>query len=198
MTMEEKRNPESSLVGPVLRRIAFLLLVLILFVLVDNAVNRRTSAVVLRRSDCLEHLSGLSRDLWGYCLAHPDCITPDTTVPDVIRAAMRDREIDEKHLVCARDGRSYLVFPAPASVFRLEREMEHVPIVMDRPDAHEEGAFVTAAFRLIRKEDPVTVRVLYADGVLEVVSREDAERLVAAHSPRPIELDPEAPNEVKP
>ena len=198
MTMEEKPTPESSLAGPVLRRIAFLLLVLILFVVVDNAVNRRTSAVVLRRSDCLEHLSGLSRDLWGYCLAHPDCITPDMTVPDVFRAARRDREIDEKHLVCARDGRSYLVFPAPASVLRLEREMEHVPIVMDRPDAHEEGAFVTAAFRLIRQGDPVNVRVLYADGTLEVVSREEAERLVAAHSPRPIELDPEAPNEVKP
>ena len=198
MTMEENRNPESSLAGPVLRRIAFLLLVLILFVLVDNAVDRRTSAVVLRRSDCLEHLSGLSRDLWLYFQAHPDEITPDMTVPDVIRAAIRDREIDGKHLVCARDGRSYLVFPAPASVLRLEREMEHVPIVMDRPDAHEESAFVTAAFRLLRKEDPVNARVLYADGILEVVSREEAERLVAAHSPQPIELDPEAQNEVKP
>ena len=198
MTMEEKRNPESSHVGPVLRRIAFLLLILILFVVVDNAVNRRTSAVVLRRSDCVEHLSGLSRDLWGYCLAHPDEITPDMTVSDVIRAAMRDREIDEKHLVCARDGRSYLVFPAPASVLRLEREMEHVPIVMDRPDAHEEGAFVTAAFRLLRQDEPMTVRVLYADGILEVVSREEADRLVAAHSPQPIEFDPEASNEVKP
>ena len=196
--MEEKPTPESSLAGPVLRRIAFLLLVLILFVVVDNAVNRRTSAVVLRRSDCVEHLSGRARDLWGYCLAHPDCITPDMTVPDVIRAAIRDGEIDGKHLVCARDGRSYLVFPAPASVLRLKREMEHVPIVMDRPDAHEEGAFVTAAFRLLRKEDPVTVRVLYADRVLEVVSREDAERLVSAHSPQPIELVPEAQNEVKP
>ena len=196
--MEENRNPESSLVGPVLRYIAFLLLILIVFVVVDNAVARHTSAVVLRRSDCLEHLSGLARDLWGYCLAHPDCITPDMTVPDVIRAAIRDREIDGKRLVCARDGRSYLVFPVPASVLRLEREMEHVPIVMDRPDAHEEGAFVTAAYRLLRQGDPVNARVLYADGTLEVVSREEADRLVAAHSPQPIELDPEAQNEVKP
>jgi len=198
MTMEEKQTPEGSRVSRILIRCVGVLLVLILFVVIDNAVNRRTSAVVLRRSDCTEHLSGLSRDLWGYCLAHPDCITPDMTIPDVIRAAMRDGEIDGKHLVCARDGRSYLVFPAPASVLRLEREMEHVPIVMDRPDAHEEGAFVTAAFRLIRQEDPVTVRVLYADGTLEVVSREDAERLVAAHSPQPIELDPEAQSKVKP
>ena len=198
MTMEEKRNPESSLVGPVLRRIAFLLLVLILFVVIDNAVNRCTSAVVLRRSDCLEHLSGLARDLWVYFEAHSDSITPDMTVSDVIRAAMRDGEIDGKHLVCARDGRSYLVFPAPASVLRLEREMEHVPIVMDRPDAHEESAFVTATFRLLRKSDPVNARVLYADGILEVVNREDAEQLLAAHSPVPIELDPETQSKVKP
>ena len=198
MTMEEKQPPEGSCVSRILIRCVGVLLVLILFVVIDNAVNRRTSEVVLRRSDCVEHLSGLARDLWGYCLAHPDCITPDMTVPDVIRAAIRDGEIDGKHLVCARDGRSYLVFPAPASVLRLEREMEHVPIVMDRPDAHEEGAFVTAAFRLIRQDAPVTVRVLYSDGILEVVSREDAERLVAAHSPQPIELDPEAQSKVKP
>lgn len=198
MTMEEKQPPEGSCVSRILIRCVGVLLVLILFVVIDNAVNRRTSEVVLRRSDCVEHLSGLARDLWGYCLAHPDCITPDMTVSDVIRAAIRDGEIDGKHLVCARDGRSYLVFPAPASVLRLEREMEHVPIVMDRPDAHEEGAFVTAAFRLIRQDAPVTVRVLYSDGILEVVSREDAERLVAAHSPQPIELDPEAQSKVKP
>ena len=86
MTMEEKHNPESSHVGPVLRRIAFLLLILILFVVVDNAVNRRTSAVVLRRSDCAEHLSGLSHDLWVYFQAHSDDIALDMTVPDVIRA----------------------------------------------------------------------------------------------------------------
>lgn len=198
MTMEEKQPPEGSCVSRILIRCVGVLLVLILFVVIDNAVNRRTSEVVLRRSDCVEHLSGLARDLWGYCLAHPDCITPDMTVSDVIRAAIRDGEIDGKHLVCARDGRSYLVFPAPASVLRLEREMEHVPIAMDRPDAHEEGAFVTAAFRLIRQDAPVTVRVLYSDGILEVVSREDAERLVAAHSPQPIELDPEAQSKVKP
>ena len=196
--MEEKRNPESSLVGPVLRRIAFLLLVLILFVLVDNAVNRRTSAVVLRRSDCLEHLSGLSRDLGWSSLAHPEAITPDRTVSDVIQAAMRDREIDGNHLLCARDGRSYLVFPAPASVLRLEREMEHIPIVMDRPDAHEEGAFVTMAYRVFRDNDPAKACVLYSDGTLEVISRAEAEKLVSAHSPVPLELDPEVQNEAKP
>ena len=76
--------------------------------------------------------------------------------------------------------------------------MEHIPIIMDRPDAHEEGAFVTMAFRLIRKEDPVNARVLYSDGTLEVVSREEAEKLVSAHSPRPIEIVPETRNEAEP
>ena len=171
--------------------VAGILLLLVLFVVSDNilwTVDNRLSAVVLRRTDCTEHLSGLSRDLCGYCLAHPDCITPDTMVSDVILAALRDREIDEKHLFCTRDGRSYLVFSAPASVLRLEREMEHIPIVMDRPDAHEEGAFVTMAFRLIRKEDPVNARVLYSDGTLEVISREEAEKLVAEQHPVPLEL----------
>lgn len=199
--METKRKPERSRIFRILTVCIGILLLVVLFIVGGNllwGINNRMSAVVLRRSDCMDHLHRLSHDMSVYGVAHPEAVTPDRTVADVIRAALRDGELDGKNLCCARDGRSYLVFPAPASVLRLEREMEHVPIVMDRPDAHEESAFVTAAFRLLRKDDPVTVRVLYADRVLEVVSREDAERLVSAHSPQPIELVPEAQNEVKP
>ena len=200
--MEEKQNRRRSRGIRILTMgIGVLLMLLVLFIVGGNLlweINNRTSTVVLRQSDCAEHLFGLGRDLWGYGAAHPEAVTPDRTVSDVIHAALRDGELDEKYLFCARDGRSYLVFPAPASVLRLEREQERVPIVMDRPDAHQEGAFVTTAYRVIREKDPVNVRVLYSDGSLEVVSREEAEKLVSVHSPRPIEIDPEAQNEEKP
>jgi len=202
MTTETDRKQARSRVNRVLKRfVCLFLLSLILFFACGNIlweINSRTSAVVLRQSDCADHLHRLGHELWEYVLTHPETATPDRTVSDVIRAALRDKELDEKCLCCARDGRSYLVFPAPASVLRLEKEMEHVPIVMDRPDAHVEGAFVATAFRLIRKEDPVNARVLYSDGTLEVVSREEAEKLVSAHAPRPIEIVPETRNEEKP
>lgn len=202
MTTETDRKPERSRVNRVLKRfVCFFLLSLILFFVGGNIlwkIDMRNTAVVLRQSDCMDRLHGLCHELWEYALAHPEAVTQDRTVSDVIRAALRDGAMDEKHLRCARDGRSYLVFPAPASVLRLEKEMKHVPIVMDRPDAHREGAFVTAAYRLIRGKDPANVRVLYSDGMLEVVSGEEAEKLVSALSPRPIEIVPETRNEVEP
>ena len=202
MTTESDRKPERSRFNRTVKLFVwFFLLSLILFFVGGNIlweINSRTSAVVLRQSDCADHLHRFGHELLEYGVAHPEAVTPDRTVPDVIRAALRNGELDEKHLCCARDGRSYLVFPAPASVLRLEMEPEHVPIVMDRPDAHEEGVFVTTAYRLIRGKDPANVRVLYSDGLLEVVCREEAERLVSAYSPRPIEIVPEARNEVEP
>ena len=199
--METKRKPERSRIFRILTVCIGILLLVVLFIVGGNllwGINNRMSAVVLRRSDCMDHLHRLSHDMSVYGVAHPEAVTPDRTVADVIRAALRDGELDGKNLCCARDGRSYLVFPAPASVLRLEPEPERVPIVMDRPDAHQEGAFVTTAYRVFRDNDPANVRVLYSDGTLEVVSREEADRLVAAHSPQPIEFDPEASSKVKP
>lgn len=202
MTTETDRKPERSRFNRTVKIfVCLFLLSLILFFVGGNIlwkIDMRNTAVVLRSSDCADHLHRLGHELLEYGLAHPEAVTPDRTVPDVIRAALRNGELDEKHLCCARDGRSYLVFPAPASVLRLEKEPEHVPIVMDRPDAHEEGVFVTTAYRLIREKDPANVRVLYSDGTLEVVSREEAERLVSSYSPRPIEIAPETQNEAEP
>ena len=64
MTTEKKRYPERSRVGGILTRcVGIFLLILVIFLLGDNIlreIDNRLSAVVLRRSDCLEHLSGLS------------------------------------------------------------------------------------------------------------------------------------------
>lgn len=202
MTTDTKRKPERSRGFRILIMcIGVLLSLMVLFIVGGNLlweINSRMSAVVLRRSDCMDYLHRLSHDLSVYGVAHPEAISPDKTVADVIRAALLDGELDGKNLCCARDGRSYLVFPAPASVLRLEPEPERVPIVMDRPDAHQEGAFVTTAYRVFRDNDPANVRVLYSDGTLDVISREAAEKLVSAHSPQPIEMAPEAQNEEKP
>lgn len=201
MTTETKRKPERSRGFRILIMCIGVLLLVVLFVVGNNVlwgINSRMSAVVLRRSDCMDHLHRLSHDLLGCGVAHPDAVTPDRTVADVIRAALRDGELDGKNLCCARDGQTYLVFPVPASVLRLEREPECVPIIMDRPDAHQEGAFVTTAYRVFRENDPANVRVLYSDGTLEVISREAAEKLVSAHLPEPIEIDSETRNEEKP
>ena len=73
---------------------------------------------------------------------------------------------------------------------------------MDRPDSHRESAFLLAMFRLYpwyrySGKLALTSRVLYSDGSIEVLSREDAEKLIAAKSPVPISLPAEYQAELR-
>ena len=122
-------------------------------------------------------------------------ITPDMTVADLIREALRQDLLDESGLRCPQSKEPYLVFSEPASVLLQEPEPhKRIPIVMDPPDAHDEGKWTMFICRLFfsrSAEYAFTARVLYADGGIEILSREEAEKLVAEHAPVPIEFDPE-------
>jgi hypothetical protein len=121
------------------------------------------------------------------------------TVADLIREALRQDILDGgpggKYLCCTRTGEPYLVFPAPASVLLQEPEPhKRIPIIMDPPDAHNEGKWTMFICRLFisrSAEYASTARVLYADGGIRILSREEAEKLVAERSPVPFSFDPE-------
>jgi hypothetical protein len=122
-------------------------------------------------------------------------ITPDMTVADLLREALRQELLDESGLRCPQSREPYLVFSEPASVLLQEPEPhKRIPIVMDPPYAHDEGKWTMFVCRLFfsrSAEYAFTARVLYADGGIEILSREDAEKLVAEKSPVPISLPAE-------
>ena len=98
-------------------------------------------------------------------------LPPDWTIPVLIR----EWHYDWKPFFCPAPGFSYrdpyLAFPVPASVL-LNPEQEPVPILMCRPGIH--GKYGTP--------------VLYSDGTVQVLTTEDAEKLVREQSPAPLEL----------
>ena len=121
-------------------------------------------------------------------------LRPEHTVSDLIREVV-SRGILPPEVVCCKhgDGLPYLVFPVSASVFLKDNQALRVPVLMDRPDAHRESAFLLAMFRLYpwyqySGKLALTSRVLYSDWSIETLTREDAEKLVAEKSPVPITL----------
>ena len=64
----------------------------------------------------------------------------------------------------------YLVFPVAASVVFDESLQPPVPIVMDLPGAHEKFG----------------TNVLYSDGTIKILTKEEAEKLVSEQSPVPL------------
>jgi hypothetical protein len=125
-------------------------------------------------------------------------LPPEWTVADLIREAVRkDRQsshpMEENYFICRNiskvrecdfpyDLRPYLVFPVPASVVFDESLQKPVPILMCRPGAHD-GKHCSM--------------VLYSDGTTKPLTPEEAEKLVAEHSPVPLEIDFEAMAEEK-
>ncbi len=135
-------------------------------------------------------------EIWQEVNETPPEITPDMTVADLIREALRREFLIEKDLCCPHSKRPYLVFPVPASVLlRPENPQHRIPIVMDCPDSHMETDFRVKLFMArdshTGKKYHLTARVLYADGGVGTISMEEAEQLVSKYSPVPIELKPE-------
>ena len=128
------------------------------------------------------------------------------TVSDLVREALR-RDLLEGKDVCDMRGdrQPYLVFPVPASwlwhdylVKKGIREPskdvpEKVPVLMDPPGAHMESAKLMMIYRVFSLKKGLSAalssRVLYSDGSIGVISREEAEKLVSDYSPMPLELD---------
>ena len=132
-------------------------------------------------------------------------IRPEHTVSDLVREALRRDLLEEKDVCDMRGGRQpYLVFPVPASwmwhdyfVKKGIREPakdvpEKTPVLMDRPGAHMESAKLMMIYRIFTLRTGLSAalssRVLYSDGSIGVISREEAEKLVSDLSPEPIEF----------
>ena len=132
-------------------------------------------------------------EIWQEVNETPPEITPDMTVADLIREALRREFLIEKDLCCPYSKRPYLVFPVPASVLLQPEDPQHrIPIVMDSPDFHMETDFRVKLFMArdsyTGKKYHLTARVLYADGGVGTISMEEAEKLVAEQHPVPFEL----------
>ena len=139
-------------------------------------------------------------EVWQEVNETPPEITPDMTVADLIREALRREFITGNDLCCPHSKRPYLVFPVPASVLLQPDDPQHrIPIVMDCPDSHMETDFMVKLFMArdsyTGKKYHLTARVLYADGSVGTISMEEAEQLVSKYSPVPLEIAPEAQNE---
>ena len=134
-------------------------------------------------------------EIWQEVNETPPEITPDMTVADLIREALRREFLIEKDLCCPHSKRPYLVFPVPASVLlQPDDPQNRIPIVMDCPDSHMETDFRVKLFMgrdsHTGKKYHLTARVLYADGSVGTISKEDAEQLVSKYSPVPVSLTP--------
>ena len=130
-------------------------------------------------------------------------LRPEHTVSDLIREIISRGDLSPERICCKHgDGLPFLVFPVSASVFLKDNHAPRVPVLMDRPDSHGESAFLMAMFRLYswhwnKGKLANTSRVLYSDGSIETLIREDAEKLIAKKSPVPISLPAEFQSDLR-
>ena len=106
-------------------------------------------------------------------------LSRDSTVSDVIQAIPSD--LIARFFYCNGPSRKYpyLVFPAPVSAVAGEPAGEPVPVHMCSPDCFHAKA-------------NCGVNVLYSDGSVRTIGKNEAEKLVSEYSPVPLELDFEA------
>jgi len=221
--LRAKDVSKSYLTGYILKKGCLtLLLIFVAFIACDmfltsSRYHRDAQLVHANAMRCSTQLKEISESL--DCLIYPDKmsesmrdevetveITPDMTVADLIREAVRQGILSEgrngKYLCCPRSGEPYLVFSEPASVLLQKPEPHNrIPIIMDPPDAHDESRltmFISRLFHFHSTKYAFTARVLYADGGIETLTRGEAEKLVAERSPMPITLVPEPETKEKP
>ena len=104
----------------------------------------------------------------------------DSTVSAVIQAFILQNPSGRNLFCCQTPGakKAYLAFPAPVFVMSGESIVEPpVPVLMCPPDCFHKK---------------IGINVLYSDGMVRTIPREEAEKLVSEYSPVPIELDFEA------
>ena len=214
---------KSWLAGYILKKgcltllIIFVALIACDMFLTSSKYNREARLVHANAMRCSTRLKEISESL--DCLIYPDRmpdslreevepveITPDMTVADLIREAVRQGILSEgrngKYLCCPRSGEPYLVFSERASVLLQKPEPhKHIPIVIDPPNAHDESRltmFICRLFHMHSTDYAFTARVLYANGTIGTLTREEAEKLVAERSPMPITFVLEPETEEKP
>jgi len=201
----------SWLTSYILKRGCFTLLVIVTLLIGSCSVlsifEEDAYKLKWRASECISNLSQIGKGL-HYGLTHPDDlpesmprdakmieITPDMMVADLLQEVLRRGILDPgqngKYLRCAQSGDPFLVLPVPASALFLDSR-DRIPIAMDPPDAHHvDNKLLMTIYRLLYPhcaEYALTARVLYSDGSVGVISREEAEKLVMEQSPVPIEF----------
>ena len=202
---------KSWLAGYILKKVCLILLFIFVafvgcdMILSSSKYHYEAKRIWTNAVYCQSRLRQIGIGL-GY-LAHPDKIPenlrgkvepveimPDMTVADLIREVLRQEILDERFFRCPQSKEPYLVFPVPASALLEPDPQNRIPIVMDLPHAHDEGKWTMFVCRLfVRRsaEYAFTARVLYADGGIETISREEAEKLVTEKHPVPMLLSAE-------
>ena len=132
---------------------------------------------------CAHHLYQIGHHLSLMAKEKDSEVRNGATIPDLLREAAHSGKLDETLLHCPATGAPYHVLSVPAAqIFLRSEDAAPIPIVMDAPGAHGK----------------LGSNVLYSDGSFKLVPPEEAEKILARFSSVPIELEPEAQNEVKP
>ena len=187
-----------------------LICLVVIFFGIDMGMNLDHKAFLVRAytGECIIGLHRLGEAMYDL-VNHADEsepafeLRPEHTVSDLIREIVNRRDLPVECICCRYgDGLPYLVFPESAAVFLKDNEAPRVPVLMDRPDSHRESAFLLSMFRLYHwhwnsGKLALTSRVLYSDGSIETLTREDAEKLIAEKSPIPITLPAEFQSDLR-
>ena len=187
-----------------------LVCLVVIFFGIDMGINLDLRAFLVRAytGDCIVGLNRLGEVMYDL-VNHPDeaepafKLRPEQSVSDLIGEIVSRGTLPPEDVCCKYgDGLPYLVFSEPASVL-LTKYGPHnqVPILMDPPHAHDESKltmFVCRLFHMHSTDYAFTARVLYANGTIGTLTREEAEKLVAERSPVPITLVLEPETKEKP
>lgn len=106
------------------------------------------------------------------------------TVADLLQESIRKWKMEKNLVVCPIDGRPYDIFPLSAAEFvrRFESGDHPVPVIMCR-GTHVKEVRGLSGWHKTYYGTPV----VYTDGHREL-SREEAEKLILVHAPKPIEF----------
>ena len=164
--------------------------ILLIAVLVLYLLTPRYYKGMAITAKCTSHLSILGEDMYKTASEKDPETLQKMMVHDLVREMVHQRGVPQEFFLCAKTKEPYHVFPVPADLFF--RHMDgrgatappvSVAIAMCRPDVHH--MIHAGRFGWFKKYG---VLVLYSDGHVERVSREEAEKLVSELSPEPIEF----------
>ena len=107
------------------------------------------------------------------------------TVADLLQESIRKGKMKENQVVCPIDGRPYDIFPLSAAGFvrRFESgNQDPIPVAMCR-SLHEKREGWSGWYKIY-----YGTPVVYTDGQMKYLSRDEAEKLISELSPKPIDF----------
>jgi len=106
-------------------------------------------------------------------------------VSDLIQEMVRKGLLDYNDICCSKSSHPYYIFPVSIDSLILNERSNRVPILMDAPDSHRENPLLMGISYLWHwnwGKYACSVRVLYSDGSVADLSKEEAERLISEQS----------------